>query len=285
MVGWVCLLTADSPGWFTRLMKDRRSVWFAGVGNSVIAWVIDAIWYPFGDRINPAKSTVVWANIHFDRLRVIFFQHIAVEISWCVRHALLCFGRISRYHQRCVGSLGVLWMPRPSYGCSALILMICHRVPAETSTVQRGRWTWWGLGFLCLVGTDGSLSLRRFGEYLCVFSCDVSYRLGWDGQLVSFTFDVPVEVCQIDAHTDIISSFLGCYYNGSAPLGGLWHGCDYALLFQALELCFQFLSVRVWYSLGGLDAEWLRIVYEGYVKLLSFHGFHLVIEYAQELVD
>ena len=41
-------------------MKDRRSVRFAGVGNSVIAWVIDgSIWYPFGDRMNPAKSTVV----------------------------------------------------------------------------------------------------------------------------------------------------------------------------------------------------------------------------------
>ena len=41
-------------------MKDRRSVRFVDVGNSVIAWVIDgSIWYPFGDRINPAKSTVV----------------------------------------------------------------------------------------------------------------------------------------------------------------------------------------------------------------------------------
>ena len=49
--------------------------------------------------------------------------------------------------------------------------------------------------------------------------------------------------------------------------------------------CFQFLSVRVWYSPGGLDAEWLRVVYEGYVKLLSFHGFHLFIEYTWELID
>ena len=38
-------------------------------------------------------------------------------------------------------------------------------------------------------------------------------------------------------------------------------------------------------SPGGLDAEWLHFVYEGYVKLLFFHGFHLVIEYAWELVD
>ena len=60
-----------------------------------------------------------------------------------------------------------------------------------------------------------------FGEYLCVFCCDVGYRLGWCGRLVSFTFDVPVEVCQIDAHTDIVSSFLGCYYDGSTPLGGV----------------------------------------------------------------
>ena len=44
-------MLADS--WFTRPMKDQRSVLFAGVGNSVIAWVIDgSIWYPFGDRIN-----------------------------------------------------------------------------------------------------------------------------------------------------------------------------------------------------------------------------------------
>ena len=39
------------------------------------------------------------------------------------------------------------------------------------------------------------------------------------------------------------------------------------------------------YSPGGLEAEWLRVVYEGYVKLLSFHGFYLVIEYTWELVD
>ena len=78
-------------------MKDRRSVWFAGVGNSVIAWVIDgSIWYPFGDKINPAKSTVVRANF---RLRVIFFSaHCCRNFLTC-ETALLCFGRISRHRQ------------------------------------------------------------------------------------------------------------------------------------------------------------------------------------------
>ena len=56
-------------------MKDRRSVWFAGVGNSAVARVIDgSILYPLGVRINPANSTVDWANFHFDRLRVTFFS-------------------------------------------------------------------------------------------------------------------------------------------------------------------------------------------------------------------
>ena len=34
---------ADS--WFTMPMKDQRSVRFAGVGNSVIAWVIDGLFW------------------------------------------------------------------------------------------------------------------------------------------------------------------------------------------------------------------------------------------------
>lgn len=71
----VAMVGVLADSWFTRPMKDRRSVRLAGVGNSVIARVIDgSIWYPFCYRINPAKLTVDWANFHFDRLRVMFIS-------------------------------------------------------------------------------------------------------------------------------------------------------------------------------------------------------------------
>ena len=34
--------------------------------------------------------------------------------------------------------------------------------------------------------------------------------------MASFAFDVPVEVFQVNAHTDVVNSFLGCHYDGSA---------------------------------------------------------------------
>ena len=131
----VAMVGVFADSWFIRPMKDRRSVRFAGVGNSVIAWVIDrSIWYPFGDRINPAKSTVIWANIHFDQLRVIFFSaHRCRNFLTCETCSALFWSYImtSSMTRRKPGSL----MNASSYGCSALILMICHRVPGEIRIV------------------------------------------------------------------------------------------------------------------------------------------------------
>ena len=77
------------------------------------------------------------------------------------------------------------------------------------------------------------------GEYLRIPCCDIGYCLGWCGRLVSFSFYISVEMWQVNAHADVISSFLGCYYYGGAPFSRVRYRCDYALFFQALELCFQ----------------------------------------------
>ena len=64
------MLLADS--WLASPTNEQRSLWVAGVRNLDMASVIaPSTWYPFSDRLNPAKVTSTCVNWHLFVLSVI----------------------------------------------------------------------------------------------------------------------------------------------------------------------------------------------------------------------
>ena len=57
----------EVDNWLTSLMKERRSIWLAGVEKFAMACVMDgSMWYPADERWKPAKLTVGCANSYLD---------------------------------------------------------------------------------------------------------------------------------------------------------------------------------------------------------------------------
>ena len=77
--------------WFTRPMKERRSVWLLGVGSCAMASMMSLlIEYPTGVRVKPAKCAFCWQNWNLSRFRDIYFSSQRHKIC---RTCYTCFRR------------------------------------------------------------------------------------------------------------------------------------------------------------------------------------------------
>ena len=114
-----------------------------------------------------------------------------------------------------------------------------------------------------------SLEGVELGEDSSVLCCDVCHSLCWGGGLVSLALYEPVEAGEVDAHSDLVRSFLRCHHNRCAPLCRLSDWCDDPLLLQQFQLRLEFVAIGEGDGPGCLDAKRLGIVGEGDVEFLS----------------